>query len=118
MLNKLMTIAMSFGALLLFDIPAQAQYSLNEQPVVGPIHAEEARLQMQLNDSFQRGLIDSLELANLTRNLDAIRCHEEKFRMSTHGMTPKKQARIEKQLCAFSADLNKRCNEKLSYSHS
>jgi len=93
-----------------FSLPSQAQYSITgEQPAVGNLHQQELHLLQQLNNSYAQGLIDPFELANRTRDLDAIRVHEEGLRMSKHGMNQKGMQKIAAQLNAFQSDLDYRC---------
>ena len=104
------------GCLALPVQSAQAQYSIQgEQPPMGELHVKESRLSKQLTKDYQLGLIDPFELSNMTRDLDAIRCREEAFRMRKQGMTPKAMTKIAKDLDSFQADLNRRCNERQSY---
>lgn len=108
MLNliKTTTISLAVIALAAVTMPAaNAEYSLDEQPNVGVLHEKEAQLQAQLNRDYELGLIDPYELSNMTRDLDAIRCKEEAFRMSTHGMTMKSFNRIATKLAQFESNL-------------
>ncbi|HEY9714513.1 MAG TPA: hypothetical protein V6C72_13690 [Chroococcales cyanobacterium] len=70
------------------SLPAFAQYSLfYEQPNVGALHVKEAELDTKLTRAYKLGLIDPLELANMRRDLDAIRVKEESYRMNNNGLT-------------------------------
>jgi hypothetical protein len=94
----------------LMALPAGAQYAIiGEQPVVGTLHQTEASLDQQLTRDYQLGLIDPFQLSKMTRDLDAIRCHEEAYRMRSQGMTPKNEVRIQNQLALFQANLNRAC---------
>jgi hypothetical protein len=116
-LKHISQLTLAIGSCVVLTTPALAQYSIKgEQPAVGQLHQQEAQLQAQLDDSYVRGLIDSFELANLTRDLDAIRVKEEDFRMRAQGMSPKAFARVEKRLNAFQSNLNYRCAEKATIS--
>jgi hypothetical protein len=93
-----------------FCLPSQAQYSITgEQPVVGSLHQQELHLKEQLNNSYAQGLIDPFELANRTRDLDAIRVHEDALRIRKQRMTANAMQKIVAQLNAFQSDLDYRC---------
>lgn len=95
--------------------PAEAQYSIvGEQPAVGPLHLKEAQLLKQLNKDYQLGLIDPFELANMTRDLDAIRVREEAYRMGKQGMTVRAAEKISKKLAGFQADLDRRSSQAVA----
>jgi len=61
------------------------------------------------------GLIDPFELANLTRDLDAIRVKEESYRMRKHGMSDGEFDRVARKLDAFQTDLDRRGAEKVNH---
>lgn len=103
---------LAVAAVVSFTLPSRAQYALDEQPVVGQLHAKEAQLEAQLNRDYQLGVIDPFELANLGRDLDAIRVKEESYRMSRKGMTAHAFGKIFNDLEAFQANLDNRANEK------
>jgi len=114
--NKVALFLTIAGCLVLPLQPALAQYSIQgEQPAVGQLHVQEARLSQQLTNDYNQGLIDPFELSNMTRDLDSIRCREEAFRMRKQGMTPKAMAKIARDLNSFQTDLNARCGERRSY---
>ncbi len=84
------------------SLPAMAQHSIEPgQPIVGSIHVREAVLDSQLTNDFNAGLIDPLELANMRRDLDAIKCKEESYRMRSQGLTTSAEARIAARLDVF-----------------
>lgn len=112
-LVKQLALFLAIASTVCVTLPAQAQYSIvGEQPAVGGLHVKEAHLLAQLNRDYQLGLVDPFELANMTRDLDAIRVREEAFRMRKQGMTPRAMEKIAKDLASFQADLNNRTNEK------
>lgn len=94
-----------------FATPSFAQHSLlYEQPNVGDLHAKEAMLESKLTSAYNLGLIDPLELANMHRDLDAIRVKEDSYRM--RGFSSGGYDSIASRLARFEADLNGRCGEK------
>jgi hypothetical protein len=109
-INKnLMAMMIATAASTAFSLPSLAQYSIiGEQPAVGTLHQTELHLQRQLDKDYQLGLIDPFELSNRTRDLDAIRVHEEALRMSKHGLTAKGAEKIAAKLAAFQTDLDAR----------
>lgn len=110
--TTLPSIALAVAAVAAFALPSNAEYALDEQPVVGSLHTMEAHLEKQLNRDYQMGVIDPYELANLGRDLDAIRVKEEKYRMSKKGMTPHAFGKIFNDLQSFQTNLENRTNEK------
>jgi hypothetical protein len=99
------------GAAITMGGPAFAQHSLLfEQPNVGDLHVKEAELESRLNIAYNNGLIDPLELANMHRDLDAIRVKEDMCRMK--GLTSGGYRDIKASLFRFQRDLDRRCGEK------
>lgn len=82
------------------------------QPVVGGLHVVESNLDAQLTHDYNAGLIDPLELANMRRDLDAIKVREEKYRMRTHGMTDENEQKISDLLTDFQGRLLAKVSEK------
>jgi hypothetical protein len=82
------------------------------QPVVGGLHVVESNLDAQLTHDYNAGLIDPLELANMRRDLDAIKVKEEKYRMRTHGITDEDEQRISDLLTEFQGRLLAKVSEK------
>jgi hypothetical protein len=111
-LMKVLTVSLSLVAVATFTMPAaHAEYSMEDQPSVGVLHEKEAQLQAQLNRDYELGLIDPYELSNMSRDLDAIRCREEAFRMSTRGMTQRSFDRIATELAKFESNLLHHCDK-------
>ncbi|HEY9772218.1 MAG TPA: hypothetical protein V6C81_00255 [Planktothrix sp.] len=115
--NKIVAVVITLATAGLIGLPANAQYSLREQPVVGSLHEMEASLTAQLNNDYNAGLIDPFQLSKMTRDLDAIRCREEAFRMRTKGMTPTDEMRIAGKLNMFQANLNEACGTNAYSTH-
>jgi hypothetical protein len=93
--------------------PANAQYSvMKEQPAVGDLHVKEAQLEAEMASAYQLGLIDPMELANMRRDLDAIRVKEESYRMGSSGLTSGGSARIADRLGMFEGNLQRHCSDK------
>jgi len=111
--NKLTALAVAVIAASSVAFPARAQYSvMKEQPAVGDLHAKEAQLEAEMASAYQLGLIDPLELANMRRDLDAIRVKEESYRMRPDGLTSGGYARIADRLTMFEANLQRHCSDK------
>src|SRR5581483_8308001 len=95
---------LAIAAILAFGAtPAFAQSY--EQTSVGTLHAKEAILDGRLTSAYNTGLIDSFELANMRRDLDAIRVKEDAYRMSNNGLTSGGYERIANRLDDFEARL-------------
>jgi hypothetical protein len=110
---KLTAVTVALIAASCAAFPANAQYSvMKEQPAVGDLHAKEAQLEAELASAYKLGLIDPLELANMRRDLDAIRVKEESYRMSTSGLTSGGYAHIADRLALFEGNLQKHCSDK------
>jgi hypothetical protein len=93
--------------------PTFAQQTLEPgQPVVGHLHVVEANLEAQLNHDYNAGIIDPLELANMQRDLDAIKVKEESYRMRSHGMSSECAQRISDRLESFQDRLLAKVSEK------
>lgn len=88
--------------------------STNEpgQPVVGSLHVIEANLDAQLTHDYNAGLIDPLELANMRRDLDAIKVKEEKYRMQSDGLSSDDAQKIADKLTLFQERLLDKVGEK------
>jgi len=82
--------------------------------VAGETHIKEAGLEAQLTHNFHAGLLDPLELANMRRDLDAIRVKEEAYCMSKNGLEPGDEAKILAKLDAFQSRLDQRTAERRS----
>jgi len=111
--NKITALAAALIAASFTAFPAQAQYSvMKEQPAIGELHAKEVQLEAKLINAYQLGLIDPMELANMRRDLDAIRVKEESYRMRPSGLTTGGYDRIADRLAWFESNLNAHCSDK------
>jgi hypothetical protein len=79
----------------------------NNQPVVGSVHKQEARIQRKLQQYYKQGRIDSNELARFQRDFDGICVKEDAARMKEEGLTDQAQSSLMKKLDLFEADLDK-----------
>lgn len=108
------TVSLAFGTVLLIGMPAQARFDYdNWQPVKGQIHRQEDRLEKQLNKDYNKGLIDTNELAQLRRDLDGIKVQEDEFRMDHNGLGANDVKCIDKKLNQFQQDLNRAVADKI-----
>jgi len=107
------SLTLAFGAVLIFGLPAQARFDYdNWQPVKGQIHTQEDRLEKAINKDYNKGMIDSLELAQLRRDLDGIKAQEDEFRMDHEGLGVKDVKCIKAKLNQFQQDLNREVADK------
>ncbi|HEY9712743.1 MAG TPA: hypothetical protein V6C72_04700 [Chroococcales cyanobacterium] len=91
----------------LIALPAFATYPNETQPALGSIKAQELNLDKRLTADFNKGLIDSMELAQMRRDLDGIRNHEEYQRTDRLGGLPTgAEKNTIKKLRMFSARLD------------
>lgn len=97
-----------FGAILICGLPAQARFDYdNWQPVKGQIHRQEDRLEKQLNGAYDKGMIDTMELAQMRRDLDGIKVQEDEFRVDHNGLGQKDVCCLKHKLNQFQQDLNR-----------
>lgn len=102
------SLTLALGAIVICGLPAQARFDYdNWQPVKGRIHTQENRLEKSLNCAYNRGMIDSLELAQLRRDLDGIKAQEDEYRMDHNGLSAKDMKSITSKLNQFQQDLNR-----------
>lgn len=111
----------AIAAFAIFAIPAQAQQAqqarstydwLNNQPQIGQVHRQEMNLEKQLRRDYNRGFIDSLEYAQLQRDLDGIGVCEDEFRMDHNGLGQKDVQGLKEMLNRFQANLNRETADK------
>jgi hypothetical protein len=101
------------AVLMLCSLPVQARFDGESwEPKVGEIGYQEEQLARELTDDFKAHLIDSNELAMLTRDLDVIRVKEDALRMNHHGLDKKDEERVLKLLAKFQQNLNKAVGDK------
>ncbi len=112
--RKVTANVLSLAALLIASSGAAFSQSSLEpgQPVVGSLHVIESNLDRQLTHDYNAGLIDPLELANMRRDLDAIKVREEKYRMRTHGLSDENEQKIADLLTEFQSRLLDKVSEK------
>lgn len=111
--SKFFTTLLGVSAVIAASSTALAQSTLEPgQPVVGKLHVVEANLEAQLSHDYDAGLIDPLELANMRRDLDAIKVKEEKYRMRKHGMSDEKQEKVADLLAEFQSRLLDKVSDK------
>lgn len=102
------SLTLALGAVIIYGLPAQARFDYdNWQPVKGRIHMQENRLEKSLNCAYNKGMIDSLELAQLRRDLDGIKAQEDEYRMDHNGLSAKDMKSITSKLNQFQQDLNR-----------
>ncbi len=102
------SLTVALGTILICGLPAQARFDYdNWQPVKGPIHQTENRLEQKLNRAYNRGMIDSNELAQMRRDLDGIKAQEDEFRCDHNGLGAKDMQCIANKLNQFQQDLNR-----------
>jgi hypothetical protein len=106
------TLTLAFAAVLI-GLPAQARFDYdNWQPVRGQIHHQENRLEQKLNQAYNKGLIDTNELAQMRRDLDGIKAQEDEFRTDHNGLGQNDVACMEHKLNEFQQDLNRAESDK------
>lgn len=112
--RKVTANVLSLAALLIASSGAAFSQSSLEpgQPVVGTLHVIESNLDSQLTHDYNAGLIDPLELANMRRDLDAIKVREEKYRMRTHGLSDENEQKIADLLTEFQSRLLNKVSDK------
>jgi len=109
----LTSLTLAFGAVLIYGLPAQARFDYdNWQPVKGQIHKQENRLEKSLNSAYDKGMIDSLELAELRRDLDGIKAQEDEYRMDHNGLGANDVKSLKTKLNQFQQDLNREESDK------
>lgn len=109
----LTSLTLAFGAVLIYGLPAQARFDYdNWQPVKGQIHKQENRLEKSLNAAYDKGMIDSLELAQLRRDLDGIKAQEDEYRMDHNGLGANDVKSLKAKLNQFQQDLNREQADK------
>lgn len=102
------SLTVALGAVLVYGLPAQARFDYdNWQPVKGQIHKQENRLEKSLNCAYNKGMIDSLELAQFRRDLDGIKAQEDEYRMDHNGLSAKDMKSLTAKLNQFQQDLNR-----------
>lgn len=111
---KCASVTLALAALLTWTLPAQARFDYTDwQPQVGPTHATENNLEVQLNKDYTRGLIDENELAMQRRDLDGICVQEDQFRMEHEGLRQKDEKCIMSKLNQFQGDVNNAVADKI-----
>jgi len=87
-----------------------AQDEINQnQPVRGPLNKAEARIQSKLTTDYNKGLIDSTQLASFQRDFDGILDHENELKTGG-GMNKSGEEDIFKRLKAFETRLDAQAN--------
>ncbi|MDZ4836732.1 MAG: hypothetical protein SGJ27_23375 [Candidatus Melainabacteria bacterium] len=102
------SLTVAFGTVLICVLPAQARFDYdNWQPVQGRIHQQENRLEQRLNKDYNRGMIDSNELAQMRRDLDGIKTQEDEFRVDHNGLGQHDVCCLKAKLNESQQDLNR-----------
>jgi len=93
---------------------ANAQgYALSFQRPLGPVKTKMVNLENRLFCDFNIGLIDPLEYATLTRDLDGIRVHEEQLRQDS-GLHLTTERHLMNRLAFFDSVINAHEADKVS----
>lgn len=97
---------LALSIVVLSSAPVFAQNEItNNQPVVGHLNKDEARIQEKLTADFNQGLIDESQLTEFQRDFDGILDHESQLQSA--GMNEAGKKKILKDLTAFEARLDK-----------
>lgn len=100
-------------ALITLGLPAQARFDyMNWQPMVGPIHDTENKLEVQLNCDYKQGFIDTNELAQLRRDLDGIQAQEDELRVDHNGLGANDIKALTNSLDRFEQNLDRAASDK------
>jgi len=88
------------------SIPCFAQNEISDnQPVRGALNKKETHIQAKLTEAFNKGYLDSTELAGFQRDFDGILDHEND--LASAGMNESGRKSILKDLATFEARLDK-----------
>lgn len=77
---------------------------LSFQPAIGPIKTMEVALENKMAADYAMGLLESAEYAQLSRDLDGLRCEEENRRLKA-GLSDHDQRKLTVKLNRFSDNL-------------
>jgi hypothetical protein len=111
-LKKLSLLALS--SVVLSFAPSYAQDDINNnQPVAGRLNKTETRIQAKLTEDFNKGLLNSDQLCQFQRDFDGILDHENELQTGG-GMNASGKKKIETDLAAFEARLDKQAGLNIS----